>query len=226
MNTHKFEVEDAEKYGIEKAILLEHLKFHQEANSGNSEMIINGKPHAFLKPDTIKNMYPYMNYKSITRWLRELEEEGVIESCKPKKSQGEHLKYYHVIRHKIGNSQNESSKSQSEPSMNSQNESSSIVTNVELPSEGHAPEVRALPQRIADADLSELKEIWWHYRKEKNHHPSLTEREMKEHEIDSWGVKKARKIIKFAISNGYKSIRAEYLDEEESESDNTPFPVV
>jgi len=211
MDTHKFNVEDAEKHGIEKAILLEHLKFHQEANTGNSDMVFDGKPHAFLKPKTIKNMYPYMNYKSISRWLRELEEDGVIESCKPKKSQGEHLKYYHVIGHKVGNSQNESSKSQSESSMNSQNESSSIVTNVN----NHNERISVVERLEKAKEIQTLLAIWLEYRKEKNKHATLYEQDMLKHKLKKWGVSKSKKIIREAISNGWLSLKEEYISDQE-----------
>ncbi|HSH25026.1 MAG TPA: hypothetical protein VLA13_05760 [Massilibacterium sp.] len=135
MKTHKFDVEDAKKYGVEKAILLEHLKFHQEANHGNDDMIIDGKVHAFIKPKTIKEMYPYMNYASVRRWLKELEEDGVIESCKPKARGGYHLKYYHVKGYKIPNDQNDQSNVQSNQSLNDQNDQSSNTTNVKRPND-------------------------------------------------------------------------------------------
>lgn len=126
MKTHKFDVAEAEKHGIEKAILLEHLRFHQQANEGNENLEINGRTYAFIKPSTIKKMYPYLSYPSVRRWLKELENDGIIESCKPHKSQGNHLKYYYVIP----NDQNDQSNDQNDQSKNDQNDQSSIVTNV------------------------------------------------------------------------------------------------
>lgn len=127
--THHFAVEDAMKYGVHKAILLEHLKFHQRANEGNPDLTIEGKPHAFIRPDTIKKMYGYLKVSSVRRWLRELEDEGVISSCKPEAKDSYHLKYYHV--HAIG--QNERSNNQSNRSKNDQNERSSILPNMNKP---------------------------------------------------------------------------------------------
>jgi|GEM_PF-6175051 len=130
MKTHKFDVDDAVKYGVNKAILLEHLRFHQSANEGNPDLEFDGKPYAFIKPSTIKNMYPYFSYASVRRWLNELEDDGVIKSIKPEKEGGYHLTYFHVFKYNEGNSQSDSSNSQSENSYNSQSENSSIVTNV------------------------------------------------------------------------------------------------
>lgn len=138
MKSHKFDVEDAEKHGIKKAVILEHLKYHQESNFGNPDYMIDGKSHAHIKPKTVEKMFPYFSYQSIKRWLKELEEDGVIESQKPGKNSGKHTLLYHVVGHSLprselneGNSQNEkrnrgnSQKSTSEQSQgNSQNEKS------------------------------------------------------------------------------------------------------
>lgn len=134
MKSHKFNVEDAEKYGIKKAVILEHLRFHQQANRGNESLKIDGKTWAFIKPSTIKQMYPYFTYSSVRRWLKELEDDGIIESCQPHLSHGNHLTFYHVpetdSQNENRNSQSENCNSQNESSGDSQNESSSIVTNV------------------------------------------------------------------------------------------------
>lgn len=204
MNTHKFDVGDAEKYGIEKAILLEHLKFHQEANSSNDEMIIKGKPHAFLKPKTIEKMYPYLSYDSIRRWLRELEEDGIIESCKPKASNGNHLKYYHVKEHKFPNGQNDQSNVQDDQSMNGQNDQSSILPNEE-PNEGGTSFFDVL--EMANSK-NELLDIWDMYRKSKGKHMNLYEREvlMK----STWKSKSVRQIkrsILYTVENGWMTLQ-------------------
>lgn len=221
MNTHKFDVGDAEKYGVKKAILLEHLKYHQESNSGNKDCIIDGKPHAFLRPETIKKMFPYFSYKSINRWLRELEDEGVIESCKPKRSSGKHLKYYHVKGHKLPNSQNEKSISQNESSArdtnrnarNAQNESSSIYNQCVIPSEGKP----SLPERIKNCNtVKALSDIWFNYRKEKNRWPGLSEQEMLRHKMSQWGLGKSKKIVSKAIRNGWLSLKEEYISDQEN----------
>ncbi len=155
MKTHKFDVEDAQKYGVKKAIILEHLKYHQESNYGNPDYMLDGKSYAHIKQETIKKMFPYLNYKSVKRWLKELENEQVIESQKPGKSTGTHTLLYHVTGHSYprfkrreGFSQNEKSNSQNEKSARdidecarkSQNEKSSLVTMCNKPRETRASE--------------------------------------------------------------------------------------
>ena len=212
MKTHKFDVEDAKKYGIEKAILLEHLKFHQQANEGNEALEIDGKSFAFIKPCTIEKMYPYMNYKSVQRWLNELEEDGVIESCKPKARQGNHLKYYHVK----SISQNENSISQKQEFQISQNETSSILPNGTT----YEGDVSFFDQ-IEQADTKpKLLEIWNTYRKSKGKHMNLYEREvlMK----STWKSKTVQQIkssILYTIENGWFTLQERENKESEREFD-------
>lgn len=215
MKTHKFDVEDAKKHGIEKAILLEHLKFHQEANSGNDNMVFDGKPHAFIKPKTIEKMYPYFNIRSVRRWLKELEEDGIIESIKPEKSGGYHLKYYHVIDHKIPNGQNDRSNGQDGHSLNGQNDRSSIVTNVN----NHNGR-ESVVERLENAEsIQVLFNIWLEYRKQKNKFPTLYEKETLEYKLNQWGIRRSKKIVKIAMQNGWLSLKEEYLSDSADESD-------
>lgn len=97
MPEHKFDVDDAVKHGVEKAILLEHLKYHQASNHGKPEYTFDGKTWSYIKPSTMDKMFCYLNPRSMRRWLLQLEKDGVIESFKPFVKSGNHLKYYHVI---------------------------------------------------------------------------------------------------------------------------------
>lgn len=113
---HKFSKDLASKYGMGQAVILDHIAFHGSAN---------GDGWAFIKESTVKQMYPYLNYKTVCKWLKDLEEKGVIQSKKPSSKKGNHTKYYCI-------SQNESSMiSQNENSKISQNENSSYITNIE-----------------------------------------------------------------------------------------------
>lgn len=216
MKTHKFDVEDAERYGVEKAILLEHLKFHQQANRGNKDLEFDGKTYAFLKPETVKEMYPYLNISSVRRWLRELEDEGVIESFKPKARNGEHLKYYHVKSLFLLNSQNDQSNSQNERSKNSQNERSSILPN-EVPNEGES-----FLGRIENADnKKDLLDVWDSYRRKKGKHANLYEREviLKKEWVNKSPTEIADAIL-YTVKNGWVTLQ--YPDDEDKDKDFNP----
>lgn len=109
MKSHKFSVDDAINFGVQKALLLEHLKWHQENNEGIETYEVDGKVWCHAKRSTLKKMYPYFSGRSISRWLEELEDEGIIESKKPKIKRSDHTKYYRVKGYREplkGNGQN------------------------------------------------------------------------------------------------------------------------
>ena len=205
MKSHKFDVEDAKKYGVEKAIILEHIKYHQESNTGYKDAQFSGKSYAFLKADTIKKMYPYFNYKSVNRWLRELEEDGVIESVKPRAKFGEHLKYYRVIKHNLPISQNENSISQNGTFQISQNENSSISTNVKNPMQGAGVSLN----EKTEAEYQRYKE---YMKKEKGRHVGLFQEE--EQRLFLSKCRDPIGVIKRSISNGWMKLVEEEKEPE------------
>jgi len=144
MKTHKFDVKDAVEHGVYKAILLEHLRYHQESNKGHEDLTFAGKPHAFIKKETIEEMFSYLKYNSVRKWLKELEDDGVIESHKPHAKSGYHLKYYHVLPNDLTDQSNDTTGQ----SKNDLTDHSSIVTYVELPNEKAEPSI--YDQKIVD----------------------------------------------------------------------------
>ncbi len=78
--THSFDVSLACQVGIEKAILLGNIQFwiaeNEKRKSAN-----HFRKGVYWTYDTAANLqqkYPYMNWKSIYRWLKELETSGWI----------------------------------------------------------------------------------------------------------------------------------------------------
>lgn len=120
MKVHSFDVKDAEKYGVNKAIILQHLKFHMESNKNVECFHYEGKVWCYARLKSLEDMYPYFTGSSISRWLKELEEDGVIEMTRELDAEaagvGHHTKFYHVIgffsQNGNSSSQNESSSSQ------------------------------------------------------------------------------------------------------------------
>lgn len=78
---HSFEVEDAVKYGIEKAIILNNLRFWLE-NRANRKNISDGQVWTYNSAEAFELLFPYMKARTIARYLRELEFDGVIISSK------------------------------------------------------------------------------------------------------------------------------------------------
>lgn len=75
---HSFEVEDAVKYGIEKAIILNNLRFWLEKNRANRKNISDGQVWTYNSAEAFELLFPYMKARTIARYLRELEFDGVI----------------------------------------------------------------------------------------------------------------------------------------------------
>ena len=218
MTQHKFNVADATAHGVYKAILLEHLRFHQQANTGRPDLTFEGKSHAFIKPKTIEKMYPYMSYQSIQRWLLELEKDGVITSCKPFSNRGDQTKYYNVknadlevsdaiSQNEICISQDERCISQNESSYISQNESSSILP-CEEPCVGDTPQKEVFEKIEKAESKPELLNCWSAYYKAKlNRNLSLYEQQFLLHgEWREIPVPELRKRMIKAIASGWKTV--------------------
>lgn len=71
--THSFEVHEAEKYGIQKAILLYNLRFWLTKNQANSKHIYEQFYWTYNSAAAFAKLFPYMNPGSIKNWLLELE---------------------------------------------------------------------------------------------------------------------------------------------------------
>lgn len=81
-NEHHFRTEDAEKYGVEKAILLYNLRFWLDRNRANKSNIHEkgGKNYywTFNSGSAFAELFPYIAQRSIERYLVELENEEII----------------------------------------------------------------------------------------------------------------------------------------------------
>ena len=81
--THSFLVEDAIEYGIEKALIIKHLRWSIEKHWASRKHFYkhtDGKNYCwtYASIKSLAEIYPYMNEKSISRWMLELENDGVI----------------------------------------------------------------------------------------------------------------------------------------------------
>lgn len=76
---HSFNVEVAEQYGIEEAIILENLYFWCAKNAANQKHIKNGKVWTYNSVRAFNELFPYMTEAKIYRVLKHLEEEGLVE---------------------------------------------------------------------------------------------------------------------------------------------------
>lgn len=70
---HSFNVEIAEKFGIEKAIILEHFFFWIKKNKANKKNIHNGRYYTYNTAEAFAELFPYIKERRIAQLLREME---------------------------------------------------------------------------------------------------------------------------------------------------------
>lgn len=75
---HYFNTKLAERYGIEEAIIINHLYFWIHTNEANNEMEKNGRTWCYMSAKGMEKYLPYMNSQKIRRILVKLEELGKI----------------------------------------------------------------------------------------------------------------------------------------------------
>jgi len=95
---HIFDVSEAKKYGVEKAILLYNFRFwlkHNEANRINIHSK-DGKNYVWTynSSSAFAEIFPYFNKNTITRWLRELEKDGILISGNFNRMKYDRTKWY------------------------------------------------------------------------------------------------------------------------------------
>lgn len=75
---HHFEVEIAEKYGVNAAIILENMRFWLAKNEANETNFHDGRCWTYNSIKAFETLFPYMSSSSISRTLKKLEEENLI----------------------------------------------------------------------------------------------------------------------------------------------------
>jgi hypothetical protein len=79
---HVFDVKDAEKHGLEKAVILANFKYWIKSNLANNRNIYAGMCWTYNTVEALSELFPYINATKIGRILRAMEKDGVILSCK------------------------------------------------------------------------------------------------------------------------------------------------
>lgn len=80
MISHYFQVDIAVKYGVDCAIMLEHLYFWIIHNRANGKNHINGKYWTYNSSRAFQELLPYWNKRQIEYILQNLKESGLIET--------------------------------------------------------------------------------------------------------------------------------------------------
>ena len=78
IKTHHFQVDDAVLYGVEKAVLLNNLKYWLDHAKANGKKAIDGYYWTFNSAASFAELIPYISSSKIGRLMRELEADGII----------------------------------------------------------------------------------------------------------------------------------------------------
>ena len=91
---HSFDVDDAIKHGIEKAVILKNLRFWIAKNIANKKHFYDGFTWTYNSTTAFAELFPYMSSQKIGRLLREMESDGLIKSGNYNKAGYDRTKWY------------------------------------------------------------------------------------------------------------------------------------
>lgn len=96
MKVHSFYIEDAEKYGVDKAVLLYNLKFWLEKVKANDkdDHKHDGYYWTYNSAKAFAKLFPYYHERKIARMLQQLEDDGIILSGTFNKVAYDRTKWY------------------------------------------------------------------------------------------------------------------------------------
>lgn len=91
---HSFNTDLAEKYGIEKALLLDHFCYWIAENERNEKNQIDGRTWVYNTSKALAEKFHYMSQRSIARYLEQLEKDGIILTGKFNTNHFDNTKWY------------------------------------------------------------------------------------------------------------------------------------
>lgn len=104
MKVHSFYIEEAEKHGVEKAVILYNLRFWLEKNKANSSNEHDGYYWTYNSAKAFSDLFPYFKERKINRLLNQLEEDGqILSGCFNKKGY-DRTKWYSMPEFAVNNS--------------------------------------------------------------------------------------------------------------------------
>ena len=98
---HSFNVEIANEYGVEKAIIVENIAFWVKKNSVNSKHFHDGKNWTYNSAKAFSELFPYWNTKKINRLLNDLVKDGALISGNYNKVRFDQTKWYTIAKDSI-----------------------------------------------------------------------------------------------------------------------------
>lgn len=96
--THYFETEDAEKYGVNAAIILANLRFWISKNQANKRHFYDGHTWTYNSVKAFTELFPYLSPKQIRTAIQRLVDAGEIGEGNYNKSSYDRTKWYCLLR--------------------------------------------------------------------------------------------------------------------------------
>ena len=93
---HNFDINIAEKYGINAAIILQNMYYWIEKNRANEKHFHDGYYWTYNSLKAFEELFPYMSTKQIRGALEKLEEEGIIVCGNYNNSTYDRTKWYAI----------------------------------------------------------------------------------------------------------------------------------
>ena len=78
MSVHHFDTEDAERYGVDCAVILYNLKFWLNKNKANQQNIHDGRVWTYNSQEAWCELFPYYTRRQVQRILKKLSDEGIL----------------------------------------------------------------------------------------------------------------------------------------------------
>lgn len=98
---HSFDIQHAEKYGINCAVILNNMIFWAKKNSANNANVFDGSVWVYNSVRAWRELFPYMTENHIRNALKKLEEEGIIISGNYNEHKYDQTKWYSIIDESI-----------------------------------------------------------------------------------------------------------------------------
>lgn len=95
---HHFNIDVANDFGIEEAILLHSIFFWLSKNASNNKHFYDGLYWLYNSKKAFVELFPYMNETKIFRVLKKLEEEGIIEKGNYGKDKWDKTNWYALTK--------------------------------------------------------------------------------------------------------------------------------
>lgn len=94
MSTHQFDVDDAVRYGVEAAIMLQNIRFWIAKNKANKRHFYDGRYWTYNSARAFTELFPYWSQPQIRRVLAKLIDAGVLVVGEYNQNPYDHTRWY------------------------------------------------------------------------------------------------------------------------------------